>query len=90
MEAAVFPLGTIIITTAALNALDGDEVQKALNRHHNGDWGKTCEQDRRENEIALAEGRRLFSVYRDRSTIKFYVITEADRSVTTVLLPEDY
>jgi hypothetical protein len=90
MEAPVFSLGAVVITPAALEKLDAAGVQMALERHHNGDWGDVCEHDRRENEIALTEGARLFSVYRDRSSTKFYIITEADRSVTTVLLPEDY
>ena len=90
MEATLFPLGTVVITPTALTKLYGDDMQIALDRHHGGDWGELCEHDRRQNEIALANGGRLFSVYRDRSHTKFYIITEADRSVTTVLLPEDY
>jgi hypothetical protein len=90
MEATVFSLGAVVITPTALETLDGGDVQRALNRHHGGDWGELCEHDRCENETALAKGGRLFSVYRDRSSTKFYIITETDRSATTVLLPEDY
>jgi hypothetical protein len=90
MEAPSFSLGAVVITPTALEKLDAVDVQTALKRHHNGDWGELSEHDRRENEIALTEEARLFSVYRDRSKTKFYIITEADRSVTTVLLPEDY
>ena len=90
MEAAMFSLGTVVITPTALEALHGDDVQKALNRHRHGDWGELCEHDRCQNETALVSGGRLFSVYRDRSGTKFYIITEADRSATTVLLPQDY
>ena len=90
MNTEVFSLGAIVMTPAALQMLDADEVQEAINRHHSGDWGDLCEHDWGENEVALTDGRRLFSVYHDRFKTKFYIITEADRSVTTVLLPEDY
>lgn len=59
-------------------------------RHGAGDWGDLCEEDRQANERALEHGGRLVSVYRDREDTKIYIITEHDRSVTTVLLPEDY
>jgi len=65
-------------------------VVKALCRHATGNWGVLCEEDVRENELSLEKGFRLFSAYHAEDGTKFYVITEADRSVTTVLLPEDY
>ena len=84
-----FPLGQVVITTNALEAVPADEVRLALARHAGGDWGELCDEDRRENERSLTDGGRLFSAYR-AGDVKFWVITEADRSVTTILLPEDY
>lgn len=62
----------------------------ALDRHANGDWGDVCPEDRAENELSLNHELRLLSVYADKRREVFWIITEADRSVTTVLLPEDY
>lgn len=86
----LFPLGQTVITRAALDELHPQDVKLCLDRHARGDWGELCESDRKENELGLAQGFRLFSVYRDRASVKFYIITEHDRSVTTVLLPGDY
>ena len=85
----VFPLGRVVITHAALEALAPEAVHTALTRHGNADWGDLCEEDWKWNDQALLIGERLFSVFFDRET-KFYVITEWDRSVTTILLPADY
>jgi hypothetical protein len=87
-----FPLGQVVMTRNALGTLPSDDVQAALARHAAGDWGDVCEEDRQENELSLKEGFRLFSVYHTTETPprKFWIITEADRSATTVLLPEDY
>ena len=85
-----FPLGRCVITAGASDVLDASDVQSALDRHARGDWGELDEHDRQENERGLAQGLRLFSRYSAASGKVFYVITEHDRSVTTVLLPEDY
>ncbi|MGE3779533.1 MAG: hypothetical protein AB7F89_20255, partial [Pirellulaceae bacterium] len=85
-----FDLGQVLITPAAMTAIPAEKVQAALARHAAGDWGVIDEHDRRENELALASGFRLFSVYELKDGIRFWIITEADRSATTVLLPEDY
>ncbi len=61
-----------------------------LRRHANGDWGDLSPDDRRANEQALKTGARVFSVYDLKSGVKLWVITEADRSSTTILLPEEY
>jgi hypothetical protein len=61
-----------------------------LQRHQAGDWGDVDEHDRQENELSLKNGFRLLSVYHAANGVKFWIITEADRSATTVLLPEDY
>ena len=87
---AKFELGHMCITPAALNILHPEDVYAAFRRHAIGDWGDVCEEDRAENEFSLDKHLRLLSVYRDRNGRKFWIITEADRSATTVLLPEDY
>ena len=85
-----FPLGRTVITPNALERLTNDDVQAALARHADSDWGDVCPEDRQENELSLREGFRLFSVYHSAAGEKFWIITEADRSATTVLMPEDY
>jgi hypothetical protein len=85
-----FPLGRIVATPGALAAIPDDEIQTALRRHHHGDWGDLGKDDHAANETALLNGERLLSVYRTKAGVKFYIITEHDRSATTVLLPEDY
>lgn len=78
-------------TPAALDTLHAGDVAVALARHFAGDWGDLCPDDHAESERGVCEGGlRLLSVYRDRRGTRCYVITEADRSATTVLLPEDY
>ncbi len=89
-EGNKFPLGRTVITQAALATLAHEDVLAALGRHAAGDWGELDEEDRQANERALIEGTRLVSVYRSGADERFYVITEWDRSSTTVLLPEDY
>jgi hypothetical protein len=85
-----FEIGRLLVTPNALEALDPEDIRRALVRHAAGDWGDLDAEDSSANQFALDEGLRLLSVYRGRSDTKFYVITEADRSATTVLLPEDY
>ena len=87
---AKFRLGQIVATPNALSHLSNEDVLAAIQRHQAGDWGDIDDDDRQENEMSLKEGFRLMSVYRAKSGIKFWLITEADRSLTTVLLPEDY
>lgn len=85
-----FELGTLLITPTAQATVDQADVFEAIQRHTDGDWGELCEEDRLENELSLQEGFRLLSAYASRNGVKFWIITEADRSATTVLLPEDY
>ncbi len=86
-----FSPGQIVITTNALHALSNEDVQTALARHLQGDWGDCDPEDAEENELSLKEEFRLFSVYHTtEENRKFWIITEQDRSATTVLLPEDY
>jgi len=85
-----FPLGQVVITANARDKVHPADVMIGLRRHAAGDWGDLDEHDRQENEVSLAQGFRLLSAYKDRSGTKFWVVTEADRSATTILLPEDY
>lgn len=87
---ARFELGRIVATPNALRVLTGEEIMQALSRHVRGDWGTLDAEDRQSNDAALQHGGRLFSVYQSNRNEKFWIITEADRSATTVLLPEDY
>ena len=87
---AKFSLGQLVATPNALNRIPNDEIVSALSRHVRGEWGDLDSHDLNANENALKHGGRLFSEYHSTDKIKFWIITEADRSVTTVLLPEDY
>jgi hypothetical protein len=85
------PLGRVVATPGALKLLSetGKDPFGYITRHAAGDWGNLCAFDRRQNEIALREGYRVLSSY-DVLEDRVWVITEADRSVTTILLPEEY
>jgi hypothetical protein len=85
-----FSLGALFVTAAVDKTLAPEDIRDALSRHARGDWGDVCTEDRDANESALWDGLRLFSVYHDRKGVKFWIITEADRNTTTVLLPDDY
>ncbi len=84
------PLGQIVATPAALGAVSQPDIVAALRRHAAGDWGDVTPDDRAANDDALKSGERLLSVYRSATGTTFWVLTEADRSATTVLLPDDY
>lgn len=86
----LFPTGRLVITSRADKELDIRDVIHALRRHVRGDWGTLCEEDWAENDSALQHGTRLLSAYADLQGTVFWIITEADRSSTTVLLPHDY
>jgi hypothetical protein len=92
MTIARFPPGRIVATPGALEALEeaGESPGKLLKRHLTGDWGDVDEHDRRENERSLAAGCRLLSAYTLADGTRLWVITEADRSSTTILLPSEY
>lgn len=87
---AKFPLGRVVATPNALEKVPRREIIAALSRHAHGDWGIMPEEDKQTNERALIGGDRIFSAYRSSGDVKFWIITEWDRSATTVLLPEDY
>jgi hypothetical protein len=88
---APLPLGHVVATPGALKLLmeAGGHSFNYLARHATGDWGNLCSFDYRQNEIALRDGYRVFSSY-DVPAGRVWIITEADRSLTTILLPEEY
>ena len=88
---APLPLGRVVATPAALETIfeAGEDPFCYVARHASGDWGDLCEFDRRENGLALRHGRHVLSSYAVGEG-RVWVITEADRSVTTILLPEEY
>jgi hypothetical protein len=88
---APLPLGRVVATPGALKLLSeiGEDPFDFLARHETGDWGELCAFDRRQNEIALRDGNRVLSSY-NVPVGRIWIITEADRSVTTILLPEEY
>ena len=84
------PLGRIVATPATLGAVSQPDIVVALRRHAACDWGEIDAHDRAANDDALKSNERILSVYRSATGTTFWVITEADRSATTVLLPDDY
>ena len=84
--------GSMVATPGVLEAFrtSGDEPLHYLIRHLSGDWGEVDEHDRRENELSLQHGWRILSCYRLSNNTRIWLITEADRSSTTILLPEEY
>lgn len=85
-----FPLGALYMTPRVQESIPPSELLQALRRHASGDWGDIDPEDRGANDRSLQDGSRLLSVYHAKDTTKFWIITEADRSSTTVLLPEEY
>jgi len=97
-----FPLGQTVMTRGVADKVAVDTkfaefTYQSLKRHANGDWGELCDEDKRANEDALKSGERLFSAYTTAGYEyhwpgfdKIWIITEADRSVTTILFPEEY
>lgn len=83
-------LGEIYLTPGARDSLGKIEIQTLLMRHSFGDWGNVCPEDDEVNEKALANGGRILSSYTSISGKKIWIITEGDRSYTTVLLPDEY
>ena len=88
----LFGLGQVVATPGALQALQDAEQDPAelLRRHVSGDWGDLVDEDKKENELSVENGYRIFSAYELNAGVKVWVITESDRSVTTFLLPDEY
>lgn len=83
------PLGRVVATPGVTSGVCPDCALRSLGQHRHHNWGEVCEGDRETNERAVQNGDRVMSVWHDGDT-KFWIITEADRSVTTILLPEEY
>ncbi len=92
MQQISFPLGRVLATQGAQEALcaAGDSFQTYLDRHARGDWGELEPYDQRANNDALKQGSRLLSAYHTSGGENLWIITEADRSATTILLPSEY
>jgi hypothetical protein len=88
----LFDLGQLVATPGALAALEkaGQNAMDFVSRHVRGDWDELCEEDRKENELSVEKSFRIFSSYKTNAGERLWVITEANRSHTTVLLPEEY
>jgi hypothetical protein len=88
----LFNLGQVCATPGALAALEqaGQTPLEFIQQHVHGQWGLVCEEDRQANEDALRNNERLLSVYKTNLGVKLYVITEWDRSVTTLLCASEY
>jgi len=89
------PLGQLVITRGVNDRVADDTefaklVTESLARHAKGDWGDLCQEDKKENELSLKKGFRLLSAYERDGLPKIWIITEADRSVTTILFPDEY
>lgn len=89
-QRTAFTLGQMLITPGARDTLEPEDVMLAMRRHAKGDWGDCCPDDREANNAALLDEARILSVHHDRFGVKFWIITEADRSATTVILPAEY
>lgn len=89
---ALFSLGGTFLTMGAEDVLEksNQQAQEFLALHQSGDWGIVCDNDKQENDFSLANGFRLLSAYKTANGTKLWVITEADRSSTTILLPSEY
>jgi hypothetical protein len=92
---ATFNLGRLVMTRGVNDQVAEDEafakfVMSSLTRHRRGDWGDLCDEDRKENELSLKAGYRLLSAYESGDLPKIWIITERDRSATTILFPDEY
>ena len=90
LRTPLFDLGFVVATPGAIEELSAGEILCAVTLHAGGDWGLIVQEDLEANNLAVKNGGRLFSLYESKSGRQFWVITESDRSATTVLLPEEY
>ena len=88
----LFPLGQVVATPGAIEVMKeaGQSSAELLQRHVTGDWGNVPPEDASENDLSVREGFRILSSYKLKTGVKIWVITEADRSATTFLLPSEY
>ena len=92
MDKQLFPLGRIVATSGALEAMGAAETNGFEHpaRHVQGDWGDLGQEDKRENDLSVRESFRILSACQLRTGVKMWIITEADRAVSTFLLPNEY
>jgi hypothetical protein len=92
MSEVLFPIGGLYMTPGAASALEdaGEEPLPYIKRHVSGDWGEVDDEDKALNDESVKTGNRLLSAYKLSDGTKIWIITEADRSATTILLPEEY
>lgn len=86
----LFVLGRVLATQRVLAELSREDLAAGLRRHQAGDWGNLCDEDKKTNDDAVKHGYRILSAYQASSGEKFWIITESDRSVTTILFPDEY
>ncbi len=91
-KAILFPLGQVFLTVSAKEALEesGQNALEFLELHQRGNWGIVCKEDAKENEFSVNNGFRILSAYKTKNDVKIWLVTEADRSFSTILLPEEY
>lgn len=91
-KAVLFTLGNVYMTIGAREALEESNQQphEFISKHQTGNWGDLCEADKKENELSLKKGFRILSAYKTSENVKLWIITESDRSATTILLPSEY
>lgn len=89
-KSILFATGTVCATPAVLEVLSQERLLWLLDRHLHGDWGDTCAADQQANERAIREGSRILSWYQLSGKTRVLIITEADRSVTTIMLADEY
>ena len=89
---ARFRLGQVFATPGALEVFDSNhqDANEFLRKHQSGDWGCLSDEDKQENEFSIYKQLRIFSAYKLNDDTKIWLITEADRSSTTILLPSEY
>ena len=92
LHEAKFPLGKVVTTPQALAAIinSGQLPMDFVSRHAKGDWGDLCQDDKEANNQAIENGERILSAYRTLNGIKLWIISEADRTSTCILVPEEY
>ena len=83
-------LGRLVTTPSLLESVTQEDILTGIQRHQAGDWGDLSSEDHAANDRALDDGSRILSAYQAANSTRFWILTEADRSITTVLLPSDY
>ena len=91
----IVSIGQLLVTAGIRSEIDESSdferfVRKSFSRHATGDWGEMCEEDKAYNDYSLDNDGRLFSSYTYNEDIKIWIITEWDRSATTILFPSEY